>query len=320
MAAFDTAGTDLATLSAPDEVRLLDLIAKQHPHGALLALREFWEDELHHYAVTDLHADMDDVSADRMDDDEAAAGLVEFTDPESGERYSIPHDPTASSDLWTWSLRQSERPRTGTEEDTPVFTLPHIGYTLNPPPLESCRRIFSQVSDALHHLHENVGVAHLDLKEENVLIRWGGKNGDMPEVKLADLGHAIRLDVGPALRVHRYGTREMTPPELLPLDNPATARRPPPDPRKLDVFALGMLLFSLLHGPGVLPWTVERTVGLGCSVEDCCVVEGEYPLGAVREDLGADVLELLRGMTKIRPEERLTMRDVMEHPWVKECF
>ncbi|KAJ3192115.1 hypothetical protein HK101_007041 [Irineochytrium annulatum] len=311
----------------PQEVSVLRWLAQEdaaRPHPGLPRYIDSWDDGHQHYLITDLIAGVA-VPPTRS----TPSSLLTFRDGRKTHR--IPLDPTdASSDLWSWSLRRTQQPQ---NTQTTRFTLPHVTYALNPPPLPEVQPRFATLASALHHLHAR-GVAHLDIKEENVLMsREGG-------CVLADLGHSRRADA----RVGAYGTREMTPPELLcnvraqaaaaaasasasPRDG--GARMEYTDASSADVFALGMVLFSMLHGPSVLPEAVEGTVrkghGLGLYLaeeeeEGVDSAQGFYPLGAMRWDVidgEGDVLGLLRGMTMRRVEERWGMEEVMAHPWVQ---
>lgn len=54
-----------------------------------------------------------------------------------------------------------------------------------------CRSIFSQVVDAIHHLHVHASVVHRDIKDENVVLDGDGK------IKLIDFGSAAYIKNGP---------------------------------------------------------------------------------------------------------------------------
>ncbi|KAI8847696.1 kinase-like domain-containing protein, partial [Chytridium lagenaria] len=111
----------------------------------------------------------------------------------------------------------------------------------------TCRAIFYELALAIRHLH-SMGISHGDLKEENVLVDATlldpTKPSTKPAVKLCDFGHATTNSS--RYRLTAYGTREMTAPELIPNFHPhrqlSTA-----DPFACDVYALGMVLYSLLH-------------------------------------------------------------------------
>ncbi|KAJ1553784.1 hypothetical protein HK405_006899 [Cladochytrium tenue] len=111
------------------------------------------------------------------------------------------------------------------------------------PPREACRAIFRDVTLALCHLHV-LGVHHGDIKPENALVPPKSKR------------HSPALDT-PEHRLVSYSTHELSAPQLLPnlavSAASSSTRRVCLDTFRLDVYALGLLLFTLLHGPAGLP-------------------------------------------------------------------
>lgn len=101
------------------------------------------------------------------------------------------------------------------------------------PSLETGREIGGAVCRALAFLHRN-GVAHLDLKPSNVLVRRSGR----PVV--IDLNAAVSADADPDVRFRRDPFK---PPELTETD----ARTAPIGPRS-DVYALGAMMAFLVTG------------------------------------------------------------------------
>ncbi|KAJ3191833.1 hypothetical protein HK101_007359 [Irineochytrium annulatum] len=299
----------------PNEIAILDAISQSCPHPNILSHLNSWSDDRNHYLVTELHGvNPHPIPFTDTEDDDACRPL-DFVNPRRGRTEHIPVS-VGSSDLWSWSLIQSQRPTT-TGAD---FHLPHVAYALNPPPLASCRLIFAQLASALRHLHA-AGVAHGDIKEENVLISTLNGGADAPEVKLADFGHADAPTIAhpdALARIRKYGTQEMTPPELLvnlASRNGARGYVETADPFPADVFAAGLVLYSLLHGPGCLPAAVHETVREGKPLK--VASGGMYPLGQLRGDLDKEGLDLLRKMTAVDAKKRATMEEVVAHPWVK---
>lgn len=94
-------------------------------------------------------------------------------------------------------------------------------------------RLFRQLSEALHYLHDGLKVVHRDIKMENILISMNGN------VKLADFGFARYADK--ATRSTSFcGTLLYSSPQLL--------NHVPYDGFAADWFAAGIVLFTMLMG------------------------------------------------------------------------
>ncbi|KAJ3111061.1 hypothetical protein HDU96_006024 [Phlyctochytrium bullatum] len=307
----------------PSEVRVLERIAAHGTHPNLINLCESFEDSRHFYLVTDLMGQLPSTPTGPN------TPALRFWNPRLRRSQTLPISP-GTCDLWSWSLAMSQRPDHPLTR-TPRFTTPAVAYRLNPPPMPMCRTIFRELALAVSHLHR-IGICHGDLKEENVLVdtdqldpvagrRRTSSPNPRPAVKLCDFGHAT-LD-SKRFRLTAYGTREMTAPEIL-LNLPTQqANRPrgthqtlSASPFASDVYALGMVLYSLLHGPGTLPLAVAQTVRHGMPL--VLPTAGPwFPLGAVRSDVGAEALDLLQRMTAVDPAARLSMEEVVAHPFVR---
>ena len=92
-------------------------------------------------------------------------------------------------------------------------------------------RYFIQVLNGVYFLHKN-GYVHRDIKPENLLFDSGNK------IKLCDFGWCVQA--GPANpRKSFCGTAEYMAPEII---------KSQPYAQSVDIWALGVLLFELLHG------------------------------------------------------------------------
>ncbi|KAJ3101211.1 Checkpoint kinase 2 [Phlyctochytrium planicorne] len=306
-------------VTEPNETKVLSLISATGPHPNILTHLAHWQDSQHFYLITELAGSLKTSSLSHQQPS------LTFYNPHLHTYHALSLTP-GSCDLWSWSLAMSQRaydPATA----TPKFVSPAVNYHLNPPPLQTCQTIFRSLALAVHHLH-SMGIMHGDLKEENVLIdptlfssshsfKTQQQQQQHPLVKLCDFGHATSNSK--KILLTAYGTREMTCPELLPnLLSPTRASKPATaSPFAADVFALGMVLFSLLHGPGCLPLATVQAVrgkmALRLPYEGC----PWYPLGVVRSDIEEECLELLQRMTAVDVRQRLTMEEVVAHPWVR---
>jgi serine/threonine protein kinase len=98
------------------------------------------------------------------------------------------------------------------------------------------RFYFSKLVEAVEHIH-NLGLAHLDIKPMNVLVK-----SDENHLKLADFGHACEISTLPrGLYNLKRGTRQYRPLEIY-----DTGRGYKPFP--VDIFACGIFLFAIVLG------------------------------------------------------------------------
>ena len=112
------------------------------------------------------------------------------------------------------------------------------------PDPKRARCILAQVAAALAGLHAQ-GIAHRDLKAENVLVF---SDGPTPEVRLADFDRAVRLSPGAALSAPVGSLFHMAP-ELLAWQ---------PYDHRVDLYAFGILIFEVAHG-GARPYPQVAT-------------------------------------------------------------
>ncbi|KAI9329819.1 kinase-like domain-containing protein [Zopfochytrium polystomum] len=213
----------------------------------------------------------------------------------------------------------------------------HSSQRLAVPDPRHVRQIFAQVAAAVYHLHAVLHTAHGDIKEENVLVQAARAEelctspehrGSPPHAHtvltavLCDYGHAVRGDDDSRPpRLTSYGTAQVTPPELRRRPRRA-GQRLSADGFAADVFALGVLLYTMLHGPGHVPRALDPAAAVtgddGLWQPAWIPERGPLPLDA--DEVGAwvprECVEIVRGMTMVRPEERWGMERVIAHPWV----
>ncbi|KAJ3061075.1 hypothetical protein HDU99_005683 [Rhizoclosmatium hyalinum] len=168
-------------------------------------------------------------------------------------------------------------------------------------PLEPVKKIVKQVAIALAEMHSN-GFYHGDIKIENILV------GQNTSVRLADFGHAKHASLG----IKHYGTLEVSAPEFLPDSHFVSGEL---DGRAADVFALGIVLFSLVNATGEVPSVVRQVLAgqVGYAALVSCDF-GEYPLDEV-PDLDEDGWDLLFAMTRVDPTTRVSITQVLAHPF-----
>ncbi|XP_044135205.1 testis-specific serine/threonine-protein kinase 6 [Bufo gargarizans] len=100
-------------------------------------------------------------------------------------------------------------------------------------PSEKARSLFKQITKAIKYLHEH-HVAHRDLKCENILITSDDK------AKITDFSFGIMFPNGSNLSTTYCGSAAYASPEVL--------LSIPYDPRKYDIWSLGVILYIMATG------------------------------------------------------------------------
>ncbi|KAJ3144672.1 hypothetical protein HK101_002620 [Irineochytrium annulatum] len=155
---------------------------------------------------------------------------------------------------------------------------------------DRARVVFGQVAGAVAHLHER-GVVHRDIKDENIVI---DKNYN---VRLIDFGSAAVEPKGNKdFLLDRFqGTIQYASPEIL--------RGERYRGRPSDVWALGVLLYTILYGE--VPFASSEQV----------ILNPPKP-HRVRSDPMA--VQLVEWMLVKDPMMRPTAAEVLRHPWLSK--
>nr|AAM76715.1 aurora B [Xenopus laevis] len=146
-----------------------------------------------------------------------------------------------------------------------------------------------ELADALHYCHERK-VIHRDIKPENLLMGYKG------ELKIADFGWSVHA---PSLRRRTMcGTLDYLPPEMI---------EGKTHDEKVDLWCAGVLCYEFLVGmpPFDSPSHTEthrRIVN----------VDLKFP-----PFLSDGSKDLISKLLRYHPPQRLPLKGVMEHPWVK---
>jgi len=164
------------------------------------------------------------------------------------------------------------------------------------------RTYFHQLINALSYLHSR-GVAHLDLKPENLLL------GDDFQLKITDFD--LSYFEGDE-EIKGCGTKFYRAPELV--FNSGLK------PQAADIFSAGILLF-MFKSKGTLPQTENVTYN-GKNLFELMQndEEGFWNTHCQlqkkdQEFFDSDFKELFIGMTKTTPSERFTLEDIKKSKW-----
>ena len=183
----------------------------------------------------------------------------------------------------------------------------------NAMPEEVARNFFCQMLDGVNYCHL-AGVAHRDLKLENVLLNSAGV------VKLIDFGLSHVYPVDPTTRVvdrskplrDICGSKSYAAPDVLAGQGY--------DGYAADMWSLGVCLFAMLSGFFPLDeashqdWRYGKLAAAqGRGESTVAAVYGFYHRS--HKHLSPAVVHLLDGLLQIDPAKRMTMAQVREHPW-----
>lgn len=149
--------------------------------------------------------------------------------------------------------------------------------------------ISQEIVDALAYCHQN-GVAHRDIKPGNVLI------DSYNRTKIADFGICVKTSQD-ELTEHFSGSLSYLAPEIF--------QKKPHNAMMTDVWALGVTFATILLGRS--PWQSDSVGGLKKLIS-----AGKYRLSSRIPDI---VQDLISKMIVVEPSDRLTMKQISEHPF-----
>ena len=194
----------------------------------------------------------------------------------------------------------------------------HSHSHLAPPPTDvgAAWPFVSSIADAVAHCHSQ-GVMHRDLKLENVMLLADDPHG----IKLIDFGLAMKLDVGADGKViekkvkDTAGTQAYRAPEV---NVPSSDGH---SPLKVDVWAMGIVAFSLVAGFFPLleakesDWRYKKLKADQAKGMGAC--ESIFKTYKRQCHFSPSLRELLDGMLTIEYETRLSVQEVLAHPWIQ---
>ena len=162
---------------------------------------------------------------------------------------------------------------------------------------EACS-IMVQIANGVKYLHK-YGIVHRDLKPENLMIT---KQNDSDIIKIMDFGLSKIVSTQEKL-VDGYGTLSYVSPEVL-LRTPYN--------KEVDIWSLGIILFYMLCGHLPFKGSNQSIVADKIVNDDLEFDEDEW------KNMSKDVKKLIAGCLIKEPEDRITIEEFLNHPWVKK--
>jgi len=168
---------------------------------------------------------------------------------------------------------------------------------------------FVQIWHALSFIHSS-GVAHMDMKLDNILF------DEHYNIKIADLGVALNVSKTDGFTDSQRGTLSYMAPEvsyLLPTEtyNAYIA----------DIYSLGIWLYVLVFGE--FPVKDDSEDSTFCDTDTIGGITGlKCSLGCKKkwEQVSLDLQELLGNMLSMEPEDRPSLQQILESPWISKAY
>ena len=159
--------------------------------------------------------------------------------------------------------------------------------------------IIHKLSMAIYYLH-SYGIVHRDLKPENILMTDLTPEAD---IRLLDFG--LSKIVGNEEKcTEPYGTLSFVAPEVL---------QGKPYDKSVDLWSIGIITFLLLCG--YLPCDdkhSEREIARQ-TIQDPVPFESK-----IWNKYSSEAKNFVEGLLQKKPEKRLTIKEILEHPWIKK--
>ena len=154
------------------------------------------------------------------------------------------------------------------------------------------KNIFKQLIQTIKYLH-NMDIVHRDIKPDNILLELDNT------IKLCDFGVSKQIKKGQLL-TDSCGTPAFIAPEIL--------KDEPYDPFITDIWSSGVVLYIIVSG--FFPFRGINEAELRKNI-----LRGNYP---ELFDISDNLKDLINKMLEINPEKRISVDEILNHPWLNE--
>ena len=155
------------------------------------------------------------------------------------------------------------------------------------------RHFFYELISVLDYLHDEMHIAHRDIKAENILL------DRFNNIRVIDFGLSnIFSDIEPSLTT-ACGSPAYAAPEMI---------KGEPYTKAADIWSAGVLLYFMVVGK--LPFESNNVQDLLNSIVTSKIT---YP-----SNLPSKLVNLLQIMLEKSTEKRASIKQIKEHPWIKD--
>jgi len=174
---------------------------------------------------------------------------------------------------------------------------------------DEAKLMFYQLASAISYLHSK-NIAHRDLKPENILLC--SDDDRKPLCKITDMGLSKLVDLDKQSKLKTFcGTPQYLAPEVL----TSRVRGDGSYGFEVDNWSLGVILYVMISG--MPPFSPDRTDKP--LVRQVC--DGDYNFHAASRwnSVSQEAKDLITGLMTVNRQRRLTAREALEHPWLRNA-
>nr|QJD55598.1 snf1-related protein kinase [Euplotes vannus] len=158
---------------------------------------------------------------------------------------------------------------------------------------DNAKPLFKQILEALQYCHR-LNILHRDIKLDNIILDSEGV------IKVGDFG--VSKIINPKeVMYDQCGTPAYIAPEIL--------RDKGYRGFGIDVWSAGVVLYAMLYG--TVPFRAQ-----GMNELHEMIVNAKYSL---KPEISEEARDLLKKILEVDPKKRLTIPQILDHPWFKDC-
>ena len=173
---------------------------------------------------------------------------------------------------------------------------------------KTAKFLFRQIILGIKHIHSKK-IVHRDIKLENILIDLNNN------IKICDFGIGRILKNEKQLLYDKCGTPMYMAPEIL-----LSSKTKGYEGFPVDIWSSGISLYIMLSG--TLPFNLKNNESSDMSEESNNNIELQYSIINKEpkkiEKISDEAKDLLKGLLNKNPRKRLTIEQILNHPWLME--
>ena len=172
---------------------------------------------------------------------------------------------------------------------------------------KTAKFLFKQIILGIQHIHSNK-IVHRDIKLENILIDLNNN------IKICDFGIGKVLSFNKQLLYDKCGTPMYMAPEIL-----LSSKNHGYEGYPVDIWSAGISLYIMLSG--TLPFNLKNKGSSSMEESSENNIELQYSIINNKpkpiEKISDEARDLLKGLLNKNPNKRLTIEQILNHPWLQ---